>query len=222
MPGKQTIFTAAIAVVVILLLAAGALFVYPMLTSDNPATPSGSGDVSPATTSTSSPVVAIGTVKVKETQAPVIPPTGVQVHVNYLGGFKGSYGMTDAITTVPGNSGDRVWVVENATNGTVHASFEKLDGSTHELVVDIYKDGKLLTSGTTTVGHGSVTLAVDMITGIAAAPISSGGGTPAAAPAAVISTPAAPVLTTTAAASDTTTVATTATTVAANTTTASS
>jgi hypothetical protein len=97
--------------------------------------------------------------------------------MNYLGGFKGSYGLPESITTVPGNSGDRVWEVENAS-GTVQATFEKLDGSSHELLVEIYKDGRALTSGTTTVGHGSVTLSVNTISEIAAAPVTSGGSTP--------------------------------------------
>jgi hypothetical protein len=83
--------------------------------------------------------------------------------------------LQEAITTVPGNSGDRVWEVENAT-GTVKATFEKLDGSSHELLVEIYKDGRALTSGTTTVGHGSVALSVNTISEIAAAPVTSGGG----------------------------------------------
>ena len=177
MPGKQTLLTAAVVLVAILLLAAAALFIYPMLTSGGATTPSGSGDVTPATTS--STVKPSGTIVIKETPAPVIPPTGVYVHINYLGGFKGSYGIPDMITTVPGNSGDRVWEVENATNSTVQATFEKLDGSSHELLVEIYKDGKALTSGTTTVGHGSVALSVDMVTGIAAAPVTSGSSSTA-------------------------------------------
>jgi hypothetical protein len=216
MPGKQTLITAAVALVAILLVAAGALFIYPILTSGGLTLPSG-GDVTP--TSTSSAVLKTGTIVIKETPAPVIPPTGVYVHVNYLGGFKGSYGIPDMLTTVPGNSGDRIWEVENATNSSVQATFEKLDGSSHELLVEIYKDGKLLTSGTTTVGHGSVALSVDMVTGKAAAPVTSGeGSTVNAAPAAAVTTVAA--VKTTVPAVTTTTITTTATTTtaAANTT----
>ncbi|MDD1684705.1 MAG: zinc-ribbon domain-containing protein [Methanoregula sp.] len=174
LPGKNTLLTLGGIVVVIVIIAAAALFVYPMLTSGG--TILGPGDVTP--TPTSSTINPSGTIVFKETPAPAIPPTGVYVRVSYLGGFKGSYGIPDAITTVPGNSGDRVWEVENA-NGTVQASFEKLDGSSHELLVEIYRDGKALTQGTTTVGHGSVTLSVDTITGTAAEPVTSGGGTTA-------------------------------------------
>lgn len=222
MPGKQTFLTAAIVLVVILVVAAGALFVYPMLTSGGLTVPSGSGNGTPTPASTSSAILPSGTIVIKETQAPAIPGTGVYVHVNYLGGFKGSYGIPDTITTVPGNSGDRVWEVENATNSTVQATFEKLDGSSHELLVEIYKDGKILTTGTTTVGHGSVTLSVDTVTGKAAAPVTSGGGSTVKTTIAVTTTTTAAVRTTTPA-TNTTTVKTTAVTTtiaAANTTTA--
>ncbi len=125
MPGKETLLTVAVALVAILLIAAGALFVYPMLTGGGLTPPPG-GDVTPA--STSSAVLKTGTIVIRETLAPVIPATGVYVHVNYLGGFKGSYGMPEFINNVPGNSGDRIWEVENVS-GTVRAEFEKLDGS---------------------------------------------------------------------------------------------
>jgi len=63
--------------------------------------------------------------------------------------------------------------VENAT-GTVTASFWKLDGSSHEITVSIYKDGKVLTSGTSTAANGKVTLSVDTTTGVAQQPVVSG------------------------------------------------
>lgn len=171
-PGRNTLVTAAIAVVAIILVAAGAFVLLPMLSSQE----TGTGGTTPVPTiPVQGSLTPSTTATIKERAAVVIPVTGVYVHVNYLGGYKGSYGMTDMVTTVPGNSGDRVWEVENA-NGTVQAEFEKLDGSAHELLVEIYKDGKVLTSGTTTVGHGSVALSVDTITGIAAAPVTSGGG----------------------------------------------
>ena len=77
-----------------------------------------------------------------KTQTPAtVPQEGVYVKVSYLGGFAGTYGMEGNMTTMR-NSGDRVFVVENAT-GTVSATFHKEDASTrHEIVVEIYKDGK--------------------------------------------------------------------------------
>lgn len=218
LPGKGPILTAAVAVVAILLVAAGAIFIYPMLTSDGSTSPSGPADVTPTSTSSTTP--SPGTIVIRETQAPLIPATGVYVHINYLGGFKGIYGMPDMITTVPGNSGDRVWEVENATNSTVQATFEKLDGSSHELLVEIYKNGKVLTSGTTTVGHGSVALSVDIPTEIAAAPVTSGTSSTAKNPTAAAVTTVAAVMTAAPAENATTLLTPSSTTVASDTTTA--
>jgi hypothetical protein len=176
MPNMKTIFTAAIVLFVVLFVAGFAMVVLPMLNGDGVTAPPTSGDVTPTPAPTSPLVLATGKIVIRETQAPALPATGVYVHVSYLGGFKGTYGIPGMLTTVHGNSGDRVWEVENAS-GTVQATFEKLDGSSHELLVEIYKDGKALTSGTTTVGHGSVALSVDTATGIAAAPVTSGGST---------------------------------------------
>jgi hypothetical protein len=180
----EVIDAAAGVVVAILIIAAGAFFIYPMLTAGG-STPPGDETTTPVTSVTTRPV-AIGTIIPYVPTTRPIPATGVFIHVNYLGGFEGSYGLPDALTTVPGNSGDRVWEVENA-NGTVQAEFMKQDGSARELLVEIYKDGKSVTSGTTTIWHGSVALSVNLTTGIAAAPVTSGGGT--AKTAAVVTTP---------------------------------
>jgi 3D (Asp-Asp-Asp) domain-containing protein len=97
-----------------------------------------------------------------KTQAPVtIPKEGVYVRVSYLGGFAGTYGMEGNMTTMR-NSGDRVFVVEDAT-GTVSATFHKEDGSTrHEIVVEIYKDGKVqqVAKNSSSYGEASVTCTV--------------------------------------------------------------
>jgi len=188
MPGRQTLLAAAGAVVVILLVAAAAVFVLPMLNGGGLPLPGGPDDGTPIPTSTSSAILKPGTVVVKETITASIPQKGIFVHINYLGGFKGSYGATDFITNVPGNSGDRVWEVENATNSTVTASFEKLDGSGHPILVEIYRDGTLLSKGSTTVGHGSVSLSVDMITGKSAEPVTSGIGSSTSTVTATIAT----------------------------------
>jgi hypothetical protein len=192
-PGKQTIIVAAAALVVILIIAAGALFVVPMLTSDTTTIPGGE-TTTRVTAVPTRPNTAGTIVPFEPTQRPV-PATGVYVHINYLGGFEGSYGMSNALITVPGNSGDRLWEVENA-NGTVQAKFTKQDGSPRKLLVEIYKDGKSLTSSSTTVGHGSVTLSVDTQTGIAAPPLSSGDTTGSEPAAASLKITTAPVVTT--------------------------
>ena len=84
------------------------------------------------------------------------------------------------------DSGEKIYEVTNAT-GTVQASFEKLDTSTrHTFTLEIYKDQKLLTSGSTTAGFCSVILSVDVTSGVAqpaktscgSLAASTGGSTP--------------------------------------------
>jgi hypothetical protein len=96
-----------------------------------------------------------------KTQSPVtVPQEDVYVRVSYMGGFSGEYGMEGNITTMR-NSGDRFFIVENAT-GDVSATFHKEDGSRHELVVEIYKNGQSLLSATNSspYGEASVTATV--------------------------------------------------------------
>lgn len=94
-----------------------------------------------------------------KTQAPVtVPQEGVYVRVSYLGGFAGTYGMEGNMTTTR-NSGDRFFIVENAT-GTVSATFHKEDASTrHEIVVEIYKDGKSLNAARNSSAYGEAAVA---------------------------------------------------------------
>ena len=116
---------------------------------------------SPGTSSSQqSSVVGIAPTAIK-TQAPVaVPEKDVYVRVSYIGGFSGEYGTEGNMTTTR-NSGDRFFIVENAT-GDVSATFQKEDGSRHELVVEIYKDGQSLQSATNSSSYGeaSVTAAV--------------------------------------------------------------
>jgi len=92
------------------------------------------------------------------TPTPVtIPPTGVYVKVSYLGGFSGTYGVNGAMNKIR-DSGDRLYPVENAT-GTITASFHKEDRSTtHELDVEIWKNGKALTFGKNQTAYGAVSI----------------------------------------------------------------
>jgi hypothetical protein len=179
---KKTLIYAAI---VLIIVAVGGLFAYPMLTAGGQ---QGQPISTPTTPVTTVPI-HIGTVVIPVTTPPVVPATGIYVHVDYLGGFKGSYGMLNAMTTVPGNSGSRVWEVENA-NGTIQATFEKLDGSAHELLVEIFRDGAVITKGSTTIGHGSVALSVNLTSGEVSAPVTSGGGTATTVPLNQTATPA--------------------------------
>jgi hypothetical protein len=92
------------------------------------------------------------------TQSPVnVPGQGVFVKVSYIGGFAGVYGVNSTLQKVR-NSGERVFAIDNAT-GNFKASFRKEDGSTrHELVVEIWKDGKVLKFGKNSTPYGEVSI----------------------------------------------------------------
>jgi hypothetical protein len=106
----------------------------------------------------SAPVSAgINPETIKEAPTSAVPVTGAFVRVSYIGGFAGTYGINGEMVSVQ-NSGDRVFPL-NATTGTVSATFHKEDSSTrHEIVVEIYKDGKALTFGKNSSAYGLVSI----------------------------------------------------------------
>jgi hypothetical protein len=175
MPGKKTLIAIGVVVVVILVVAAGALFVYPMLnkgssgsssgtTSSSGASPTGSSSSSSSTLTNT----GIAAITVKETTAPTIPATGVYVSIEYIGSWKGTYGMPSDLQTAI-DSGDRYYEVVNAT-GQITAAFQKQDSSTkHDLTVNIYRNGAVLATGKTSDAFGKVTVSADVTTGVAKA-----------------------------------------------------
>ena len=106
-------------------------------------------------TGTQAQVPGTSTISIKETTPVIIPPTGVFVKVSYLGGFSGAYGINNVMQTVK-NSGVRLYPIDGA--GTVTAMFSKEDKSSHELTAEIWKDGKLLTSGANSTAFGTVSI----------------------------------------------------------------
>ena len=110
-----------------------------------------SSSVPPTTAST----VSIKPELIKEAPTVTVPDNGAFVRVNYIGGFAGTYGINGEMVTVR-NSGERVFPL-NASTGAVSATFHKEDGSTrHEIVVENYKNGKVLTSARNTSAYGEV------------------------------------------------------------------
>lgn len=124
--------------------------------------PSASPGETPATPS-GQQTIAVGVApSVIKTQVPVtIPADGVYVRVSYLGSFSGSYGMEGNMTSTR-NSGDRFFVVEDAT-GAVSATFHKEDSSPrHEIVVEVYQNGvsRMAARNSSPFGEASVTYTV--------------------------------------------------------------
>jgi hypothetical protein len=118
---------------------------------------------SPVTTSGSSPSAAVvsGTIDpatIKEQTTASVPGEGVFVKVSYLGSFSGQYGMEGAMLSAK-DSGERLYEIENA-NRTISATFRKTDSSIkpHELVVEIWENGKVLKFGKNTSPNGEVSI----------------------------------------------------------------
>ncbi|MDD1695320.1 MAG: hypothetical protein LUQ54_00335 [Methanoregula sp.] len=110
--------------------------------------PSGSGTpVTPSGTGASQM-----TIKIPTTVS--LPSTGVFVKISYLGSYSGSYEVS-GVTKIVKNSGERLYEITDA-KGNVTAIFKKDDGSTnHEIVVELWRDGKLLTSAKNTTPFGT-------------------------------------------------------------------
>ena len=111
----------------------------------------------PPAQSTASPGTGIQPASVKGPASVTVPGTGVFVRVSYIGGFAGTYGINGEIEKVR-NSGERIFPL-NAATGTVSATFHKEDGSTrHEIIAEIYKDGKALMSAKNSSAYGEVSV----------------------------------------------------------------
>jgi hypothetical protein len=94
------------------------------------------------------------------TRTPVVVPTaGIFIRVDYIGSWSGIYGTAAEILKVK-NSGERLYEIENP-NGTVTAGFKKLDGSTHPLTVEIYKNGQVIKTGTSSDSDAVVNITAD-------------------------------------------------------------
>ena len=122
------------------------------LTVKTTPTPSGAGTQATPSGVTSSPQMTI-----KGPATASIPVTGAFVKVSYLGGFSGTYGVNGVMQKVT-NSGNRLYEVTNAT-GNVSAIFKKEDGSAnHEITVELWKEGKLLTSAKNATPFGTTSI----------------------------------------------------------------
>jgi len=173
LPGKKVLLAGVAVIVIIAVLAVGALVVLPMISSglfegDGSSSGSSMGSLFGDSGSASSGTLTntgVASITVKETTAPTVPVTGVWVLMDYIGSYSGKYGMTSDLQTLD-SSGSRLFEIVNAT-GTIQVVAEKKDSSTkHELTASIYKDGKLLKSGSTKDSYGKVSISAD--TGISA------------------------------------------------------
>jgi hypothetical protein len=138
----------------------------PALPGDNgtaTATTAATGSPTPTATSTGqqSPRTTIspGSTPVPTRTPVVVPTAGIFIRVDYIGSWSGIYGTAAEILKVK-NSGERLYEIENP-NGTVFAGFKKLDGSAHPLTVEIYKNGQVIKTGTSSDSDAVVNITAD-------------------------------------------------------------
>lgn len=167
-PSKKTVVTIGIAAVAIVVVAVVGWFAMGFLSgvlsgTQNGSSGSGSGSGSSATPTAGVTLAynAVSTVTIAKTKAPVtVPAEGVALYVNYLGGWKGTYTANGETITLE-RSGEYIRTLEDAS-GNIEASFQKKDGSSHEIVVKIYKNGVELANGATSEANGKVTVGADV------------------------------------------------------------
>jgi len=154
-------------IVIVLLVVAGAGVYYvkfargapagsaePVITPEETTLPAPAARTTVATHApTSGPAVVVPTQK-----EVTVPTTGVWVRVNYLGAWTGTYGKAGSLVKVA-DSGLRQYQVENPT-GSIQASFRKDDSTSHDLTVEIYRNGAVIKRGNTTLPRGTVDISV--------------------------------------------------------------
>jgi predicted nucleic acid-binding Zn ribbon protein len=169
-PGSRRKKFKAVAIIVFIIIAiiAGA-FVYAKYLQGAPGSSGGSG-INPTNTITPMPTARSFVILPTQTEVP-LPTTGVWVRVDYPGSWRGSYGTTGAPVTII-DSGVRQYKVESP-NGTIQASIRKDDGTNHELIVEIYKNGVVIKQGTTNAPYGSVDISVFLTDAIVSRTVTS-------------------------------------------------
>ena len=146
---------AVVGVIIVVIIALVFFFGGSAQQSSGPASSGSSSTAAPQTTKLSNQGVA--SITVKETTPVSVPATGTYVEVDYIGSFSGTYGA-DGVLEKAQDSGNRLYAIENA-NGTISASFRKLDRSTkHGLTVQIWKDGKAVKFADNSSAYGIVTI----------------------------------------------------------------
>ncbi len=170
-PIRTTLIYAAVLLLVIALVAAGAvlLFAQGPAQTGSPVTPTpGIVQVTPSPPetvrpATMPPAATRVTAPVPSRPAPSIPLTGVWVRVNSSALYFGNVGNTGQMQKVTG-TGDNFYQVLRSDR-PVQVSVQKNDNSGAVLAVSIYRNGTLISSGSVTSPMGTVDMLIDPLTG---------------------------------------------------------
>lgn len=174
---NTTAIAAVVAILAVIALAAGVYLFAPSIfgqggTPPSPVTPDSTA-VSPTIPTPVPPTVATPVTTtaatVRMTTVPPaaaevsIPKTGVWIRVNYEGSYSGTAGAPGRFTTITG-AGDTVHRL-SVKKEIVSATIQKQDNSGRKMTIEIYDEGKLISSASVTAPNGTVSMNADLRTG---------------------------------------------------------
>jgi zinc-ribbon domain len=109
-------------------------------------------------------VPAVTTLQPVPTAEALVPTSGVWVKVTYNGKYTGYVGTPNYQKEVI-DTGNHLYQI-STTNGPVAVSIQKYEGSSDQMVIDVYKDGTLMKHATTSAPKGVIEFqaSVTMIT----------------------------------------------------------
>ena len=190
---RRGIIIAGLAIIVILVLAAGVFFYAPQFSGMNPpvTVPPTAATTIPATAvpTTTAPPVTVTTAPVATTMPPTSTPTvtatpqkdvtqsGVWLEIDYSGNYSASFGTSGRLNEISG-SGSQFYHIP-AKDQIVEATVQKSDDSGSALTVSIYNDGILAGQKSTASPHGTVEIHADL-RGTVTPTITTTSGTPVA------------------------------------------
>jgi hypothetical protein len=170
------------AIVVVILLIAGAAFIYPAFLSPKtsvplpPATPAPTAAVTttpvttpvltaeptpvPSITPAQTPILQQTTITPTQPQT-AIPVTGVWVRIGYDGDYTGSIGTGGRMIEVSGTGG-RVYRVSAASTEIIEVSIQKLDTAGLPLTVEVFSNGEMIQHKTIITPKGTLEMTVDL------------------------------------------------------------
>jgi hypothetical protein len=148
-------FIAVTAILIIILAIVGAGVYYsasfppqPVTTAPTPTTPMPSLTLQPTPVPTSV----------------IIPPNGIWVRVMYHGDFYGWLGIAGSLRAV-NSSGEQIYKLPESAE-TIQVNMYKPDNSGKPLLVEVYREGKMISNRTISVPMGSIEMLIDAKTGM--------------------------------------------------------
>ena len=163
-PGKTRPWIVIVAVAMIVLAALAGLVAMSHSSGSGGILPFATPTTIPTTipTPTPTPTPLPTTIPVPTPTPSRIPQTGVWVEVSYDQLFSGSVGTPGNLQQLAGslqvhpNTGDQFYQISRTNNGYITASVNKNDGSGDNLTVNIYSDGTLVQTASTTQPYGAL------------------------------------------------------------------